>query len=196
MISFSLTPADAGFEIDDKFFVVCATVTGLSLLLIYILKAILTVRLFRKAGIADWKAWVPFYNWWKFFQIGGYSGASALLLPIVILSIAVMALLTHGGHGWSEEKQTAACTLFAVAILAAALFVAKCLMAAWSITKKLGKSGVYMILLFINLGPPLWLWILALDKSEWNDKLGKRSIAPDMKKKSAVKAKTGSKKKK
>jgi len=39
-------------------------------------------RVFKKAGIDQWKAWVPFYNSWVFLELGGQQGWLALLVLI------------------------------------------------------------------------------------------------------------------
>ncbi|MCL2451463.1 hypothetical protein FWD20_01085 [Candidatus Saccharibacteria bacterium] len=162
-------------------------------LLLYVLTAFLLARLFRKAGVPTWKAWVPLYNLWKFFQIGGRVGVWSLLLPVVILSAAALALFVGDcgyKHDWQQTNEIVTLvSLLVILILATVAYVAQYIAAVWSITKKLDKNLVYLLLLFVNLGPSLWLWIMALDKSKWNDKLGSKSLAPEMKKKDAKKKK-------
>jgi len=53
----------------------------------YALYAFLLSRLFKKAGVAEWIAWVPFYNTWKFLEIGGQPGFWAVLAIISPLNI-------------------------------------------------------------------------------------------------------------
>ncbi len=52
---------------------------------IYVLFAIFLGKMFKKAGIASWIAWVPFYNSWKLLEMGGQQGFWAVLaiLPVV-----------------------------------------------------------------------------------------------------------------
>lgn len=48
----------------------------------YVISAIFLGRIFIKAGIASWIAWVPFYNTWKILEIGGRQGFWAVLAII------------------------------------------------------------------------------------------------------------------
>jgi hypothetical protein len=54
-------------------------------LAVYAVTAIFLGKLFKKAGVPFWKAWVPIYNQVKFFQIGGQNPLILwfLLLPII-----------------------------------------------------------------------------------------------------------------
>ncbi len=45
----------------------------------YAISAFLLSRIFKKAGIEAWKAWVPFYNIWVFLEIGKQKGWYLLL---------------------------------------------------------------------------------------------------------------------
>jgi hypothetical protein len=51
----------------------------------YVVSALLLGRIFKKAGIESWIAWVPFYNSWKLLEIGGQQGFWAVLaiIPLV-----------------------------------------------------------------------------------------------------------------
>lgn len=56
---------------------------GLILLVVaYVVTALLLGRIFKKAGIESWIAWVPFYNSWKLLEIGGQQGFWAVLTVI------------------------------------------------------------------------------------------------------------------
>lgn len=112
---------------------------------IYVLMSIFMGKLFRKAGVPFWKAWVPIYNSIKFFQIGGQN-------PLYIL----FALIPFAGG--------------------IVLLVFMCI-AAYNIGKKLGKSDAWVVL-YIFLSP-VWTGICGLDKSVWNESLGKASLAPE-----------------
>lgn len=54
---------------------------------VYVTVAYLTSRIFKKAGIEGWKAWVPIYNGWVLLEVGGQNGAWILLSFFPILSI-------------------------------------------------------------------------------------------------------------
>lgn len=40
----------------------------------YVLNAIFLSKIFKKAGVSGWKAWVPFLNMWKILELGGQQG--------------------------------------------------------------------------------------------------------------------------
>jgi hypothetical protein len=48
------------------------------LLVNYVLYGIALMLFFRKVGVADWIAWVPYYRYWKWLEVGGQNGAFAL----------------------------------------------------------------------------------------------------------------------
>ncbi|MCL1876792.1 hypothetical protein FWF74_02055 [Candidatus Saccharibacteria bacterium] len=150
-------------------------------LFMYGLNAFLLGRVFKKAGVPAWKAWVPYYNGWKMLQLGGYSGAWALM-PFVTIAASVVLGLTAAEVLPFDRVVTLTATI-TIIMFSLIVFVAKYFLAIWNINKKLDKSGIYILLCFVNLGPSLWLWIMALDDSKWNDKLGRKSLAPEMRKK-------------
>jgi hypothetical protein len=53
----------------------------------YAIGAFLLGRLFKKAGIPQWTAWVPIYNTWKLLEMGGQQGFWAVLALIPVLNI-------------------------------------------------------------------------------------------------------------
>lgn len=56
-------------------------------IVVYAIYAYLLARIFKKAGLAEWIAWVPFYNSWKLLEIGGQQGFWAVLAVIPIINI-------------------------------------------------------------------------------------------------------------
>ena len=56
-------------------------------LLMYAIVAIFLGKLFKKAGIPAWQAWVPVLNNWKLFEIGGKPGFWAVLAIVPVLNI-------------------------------------------------------------------------------------------------------------
>ena len=59
----------------------------------YAIHAFLLGRIFKKAGIEQWIAWVPFYNIWKTLQLGGQQGFWAVLMIIPFVSIVASIFL-------------------------------------------------------------------------------------------------------
>jgi hypothetical protein len=75
----------------------------------YAVGAFLLGRLFKKAGIPQWTAWVPIYNTWKLLEMGGQQGFWAVLalIPFVnFVSIIFMYIAMYdigkklGKEGW------------------------------------------------------------------------------------------------
>lgn len=54
---------------------------------VYVFVAICLMRIFKKAGVKPWIAWVPFYNNWKLLEIGGQQGFWAVLAIIPFVNI-------------------------------------------------------------------------------------------------------------
>jgi hypothetical protein len=63
------------------------------LIVTYILMSIMLSRIFRKAGVAGWKAWIPVYNTWKTLELGDQKGWWALVLFIPVLNIVATVFL-------------------------------------------------------------------------------------------------------
>lgn len=61
---------------------------------IYAIHAFLLSRIFKKAGIKSWAAWVPFYNIWKLLEIGDQPSFWAVLSIITPLNI-VTSVFTY-----------------------------------------------------------------------------------------------------
>lgn len=84
-------------------------VLGIYLVLLaalYALFAWFLARVFRKAGVAQWKAWVPFYNGWVFFELGGQPGWLALLalIPGASIVAAVFSCIAAYQIGAAFQK--------------------------------------------------------------------------------------------
>jgi hypothetical protein len=59
----------------------------------YAIGAFLMGRLFKKAGVPQWAAWVPIYNTWKMLEIGGQQGFWAVLMLFPILNVVSLIFL-------------------------------------------------------------------------------------------------------
>jgi hypothetical protein len=59
----------------------------------YAIGAFLMGRLFKKAGVPQWAAWVPIYNTWKMLEIGGQQGFWAILMLFPILNVVSLIFL-------------------------------------------------------------------------------------------------------
>jgi hypothetical protein len=119
-------------------------------IVVYCISAFFMMKLFRKANVEAWKAWVPFVNSWTFLKLGGYPGW------IVLLALAGFIPFV----GWAGG-------------VAVSVF---CCIAAYQIGLKLHKDGVWVVL-FIFVGI-VWTGICGLDRSTWDDSLGRPSLIP------------------
>lgn len=59
----------------------------------YAVSAYLLSRIFKKAGVEGWKAWVPVYNNWVTLEIGGQQGLWAVLMFIPVINIVSVVFL-------------------------------------------------------------------------------------------------------
>ena len=92
-------------------FVLIAGVVGI---VFYAITSFLLSKVFSKAGVEPWKAWVPIYNNWIFFELGGQkAGLSILLLfPIVNIVGAVYGIIAAHKIGLAFGKSTAWTVLY------------------------------------------------------------------------------------
>lgn len=140
--------------------------------LVYIIKALLYGRILQKAGEKAWKAWVPFVNIWAWFKIGGHKGANLFWLIGATIAFIATFLTT-------AETQY---VVYSIGVLSMMIFIVMGIASGIHIQKKLNKPLPFIILLFINLIAPLWMWILALDRSKWSGKKGKKTAKKKSKK--------------
>jgi len=90
--TYDYTTTSTGANIDDA----TAAAIGVGFILFslffvaiaYVVSAILLGRIFKKAGIPAWVAWVPVYNNYKMLEIGGQSGFWAILFLIPFVNFA------------------------------------------------------------------------------------------------------------
>jgi len=59
----------------------------------YVISAILLGRIFKKAGIPTWVAWVPVYNNYKMLEIGGQQGFWAILMFVPFVNFASVVFM-------------------------------------------------------------------------------------------------------
>ncbi len=61
------------------------------LVITYIIHSFLLGRIFAKAGVKQWIAWVPFYNIWQIYTLGGQRG----LLWTILLFIPIINIVAY-----------------------------------------------------------------------------------------------------
>lgn len=112
-------------------------VLGVITLLSYVISAFFMGLMFKKAGVAAWKAWVPVYNAWVFLELGEQKGWLSLLLLLALIPF--------------------------VGLIPAIVVVVFMCIAAYKIGLNFGKEG-WFVLLYI-FATPVWLIWLAVDKT-------------------------------
>jgi hypothetical protein len=65
---------------------------------VYVVTAFAFMSLYRKVGIKPWIAWVPFYNYWVWLELGGQPGWLALLSIIPYGGIVTVVFIGIGAH--------------------------------------------------------------------------------------------------
>lgn len=124
----------------NGFYVALGGAFLLFILIAYVVNSIFLAKVFKKAGVEGWKAWVPVYNLWVMLELGDQPGWLSLLSLTVIIPIVNI-----------------------VTPLILAVFSA---IAAYKIGLKFGKDGVF-VLLYIFL-PIVWvIWLAVDDKAVW-----------------------------
>jgi hypothetical protein len=116
---------------------------------VYILTSIAKMKIFKKAGLPGWKAWVPFYNNWLFLELGGYNGALIFLAFIPFFGgIALLVATCLAANEISKKlDKSDIFILFPLGVI---------------------TGGITTI---------IWYCIAGFGKSTWNDSLGKPSLA-------------------
>ncbi len=95
---FGLTSNDI-YTVDTSNAVTPAIMIGLVVFIVailvitYVLMSIMLSRIFRKAGVEGWKAWVPVYNTWITLELGDQKGWWAIVMLIPVLSIVATVFL-------------------------------------------------------------------------------------------------------
>ena len=76
--------------------------------LAYAITAFLLGKVFQKAGVPQWAAWVPVYNNWKLLEIGGQQGFWAVLafIPFVNFVSLIFVYIAMHNIGRSLGKES------------------------------------------------------------------------------------------
>ncbi len=62
-------------------------------LVIHIILAICLGKIFKKARLKSWKAWVPIYNLWVFLELGKQKRYWAILAPIPAINLITVIFI-------------------------------------------------------------------------------------------------------
>lgn len=88
------------FMVVFMLFIIIAIIT-------YVVNAFLLGRIFKKAGVEQWIAWVPIYNTWKTLELGGQQGFWAVLtlIPFVNIIAAIFLYIAMYNIGLKLQKE-------------------------------------------------------------------------------------------
>lgn len=173
---FGQTPNDM-YAVDMSNVATSAVTLGVIMFLIslaiiaYIIVSYLLSRIFAKAGVAGWRAWVPIYNTWITLELGGQRGWVALLF----LSPLIIDILPA-----TPGAEVAVLGLAFLAFLASITATIFLYIAMYKIGLHFGKDD-YFILWAIFL-PIVWYAWLAFDQSTWKDSAVTAQLEPTEKK--------------
>lgn len=101
----------AGSEVDVAAAVAVLLIVSLFAFVIlaaaYVIVSFLLGKIFKKAGLPAWIAWVPFYNTWKMLEIGGQQGYWSILtlVPVVNIVAAVFVIIAMYNIGLKLGKE-------------------------------------------------------------------------------------------
>lgn len=138
------------------------------MLIAYVIIAYLLGRIFTKAGVAAWKAWIPVYSTWVTLELGGQKGWIALLY--LVPTIATLLPIP-------QDATAALILLVAAAVCAVLVATAFLYIAMYKIGLHFGKDA-YFVLWAIFL-PIVWYAWLAFDQSAWKDSVVIASFKKD-----------------
>ena len=61
----------------------------------YVVTSLFFAGIFKKAGISTTAAWIPFYNNWKFFELGGQQGFLSLLAFVPFVGAIITGIAAY-----------------------------------------------------------------------------------------------------
>jgi hypothetical protein len=114
-LAYYVDPSSSDWTTDDSMSAspaLMATFMIITLVIVaiaYVVYALLLGRIFKKASIESWKAWVPFYNNWILLEMGDQKGFWAVLsvIPIVNIVSAVFTYIAMYNIGLKFKKDGA-----------------------------------------------------------------------------------------
>lgn len=91
--------------------------TLVAALISYVIVAFFTGKMFAKAGVDSWKAWVPVYNTWTLLRLGGQQGFWAIVtfIPIanIVSTIMIYIAMHHIGLKFGKSGSFTLVAIFA-----------------------------------------------------------------------------------
>lgn len=127
-------------------------------IIFYIVNSIFLSKIFKKAGVPEYIAWIPAWNNWELFELGGQKGYLSLL--------AYVGISLSGAGSASTSIPAISIVVSLISIAASIASLVFFIRAMINIGSNLGKSTGFVVLgVFFYT---VWLGILAFDKSTWH----------------------------
>jgi len=108
--------SDAALAIAPAVFLMVLFCAFLLFAISYAVSAFLLGKIFKKAGLKQWIAWVPFYNSWKLLEIGGQQGFWSLLVLIpgvgIVSAVFTFIAMYHIGKKLGKDGGFVALGIF------------------------------------------------------------------------------------
>lgn len=153
------------------------TLLGIGL---YVWTALALTAVFRKVGIAPWKAWVPVLNIWELFALAGMRGWWAAVLAggailVGIISTVVAGLFTAAAlnAGFGGDAGSAAGALAAAVIIPALIWLAFAVFVVIlevrmlrAVNRGFGLGTAYTVLGVLLF--PVWASIVGWGSAQWH----------------------------
>ena len=163
---YARTSVESGTSTGDMIAIVMIGIVFLLVMtaVIYIVNSIFLGKVFKKAGLPAWQAWVPLLNSWKMLEIGGKKGYWVLL-----------GFVSTIGSGFirNTDSENSLVVVAIVAIISLAAILVNLIIyviTVHNINLKL-QYGAGMTVCAIFL-PLIWVIVLGVSKNQWNDSLG------------------------
>ena len=146
---------------------------------IYLLVSFASLALFRKLGIASWKAWVPVVREWEMFRLSGMTPWWAVILPVsgVILGVlcailVILVVVIAVERGFSGSPGEAFLWGFGGIAVIGAIVIAWGVFALVVVVKMMNRVnrgfGESLALTFLGVVfYPAWLAVLGWGQAEW-----------------------------
>ena len=151
---------------------------------VYLLISFASISLFRKVGVAEWKAWVPIVREWEMFRLAGMTPWWAVILPVgggVVAAIGVFAfviaiigVIERSISGSVSESIAAGLVgvlvLFAMLIAWAIFTLIIMILMMNQVNRGFGQSLVMTLLGVVCY--PAWVAVLGWGSSRWSGEGG------------------------
>jgi uncharacterized membrane protein len=79
--------------VSPAFFMSMLLIGLLVIVVTYLIRSYFLGRVFKKAGVESWKAWVPIYNYWILNELGDQKGFWAVLSLVPVLNIVAVVYM-------------------------------------------------------------------------------------------------------